>query len=290
MKILITGSNGVIGREIASKLKKNKKNKLILLTNKKKGKNSFFYQDLTKPINIKMKPDVVIHCASKHPFSKVEGGMKNLYLTNVKITKNIINYCNKKNVKKVIFLSAMLAYGLIKTKIVTENQKPLNPNLYGKSKFFSEKLFFDKRNIFKTICLRIPGVFTSDLSKNHPLIINILKKVINNKSIYAYNLNDKFNNITDTNEIVKFINIVLKKRKIKNKVYNFSSSKPMKFIQVINLMKKILNSKSKIISQKKKKNSFIISNKRIKKDFNFASSTTREIITRCCYQTLKQTN
>ena len=64
----------------------------------------------------------------------------------------------------------------------------------------------------------------------------------------------------------------------------------MKFIQVINLMKKILNSKSKIISQKKKKNSFIISNKRIKKDFNFTSSTTREIITRCCYQTLKQAN
>ena len=289
MKILITGSNGVIGREITSKLKKDKKNQLILLTNKKKKEKTSFNQDLTKPINIKMTPDVVIHCASKHPFSKVKGGMKNLYSTNVKITKNIINFCNKKNVKKVIFLSAILAYGLIKKRVVIESQKPTKLTPYGRSKFFSEKLFLNKKNIFKTICIRIPGVFTTDLTKNHPLIINILKRVINNKSIYAYNLNDKFNNITDTSEIVKFINIVLKKKNIKNKVYNFSSSKPIKFIHVINLMKKIFKSKSKIIKQKINKNSFIISNKKIKKDFNFTPSTTKEIIIRCCYQALKQT-
>ena len=59
MKILITGTNGAIGKEIAQRLKKNKKNKLILFGRKR---------DLTKPINLNLKPEVVIHCAAKHPF------------------------------------------------------------------------------------------------------------------------------------------------------------------------------------------------------------------------------
>ena len=279
MKILITGSNGVIGKEIAQRLKKNKKNKLTLLGKKK---------DLTKQINLNLKPELVIHCAAKHPFSKKGVNMRNIYSTNMKITKNIIKFCNENGVKKVIYLSAILVYGLIKKKIVSESQTPINPNLYGKSKFLSEKLFCKKNNKFKTICLRIPGVFTLDLTKDHPLIIKILKKIIKNKDIHIYNYNKKFNNICDSEEIVKFINIILKNKNIQNGIYNFSSSRPIRFIQVIKLMKKIFNSHSRIINKKIDKKSFIISNKKIKNDFNLKISTTKNIVTRCCQQILKK--
>ena len=33
---------------------------------------------------------------------------------------------------------------------------------------------------------------------------------MNNETVYAYNLNSDFNNITDTHEIVKLIDIILK--------------------------------------------------------------------------------
>ena len=47
MRILITGTNGEIGREIANILSKNKKYKLGLLGNKKnKTKSNFFYYNL----------------------------------------------------------------------------------------------------------------------------------------------------------------------------------------------------------------------------------------------------
>ena len=77
----------------------------------------------------------------------------------------------------------------------------------------------------------------------------------------------KFNNITDTYEIVKFINIVLKSKKMKTSIYNFSASRPIKFIHVIQLIKKIFGSKSKIINKKSSTKSFIISNKKILKLF-----------------------
>ena len=199
----------------------------------------------------------------------------------MKITKNLIKFANKNNVKKFFFLSSIDVYGLIKKKMVFENQIPFKPNLYEKSKFLSEKLFC-KNNNFQAICLRIPGVFTLNLEKNYPLIIKITKKILNNEDVIAYNLNKKFNNILDVKEIVKFINFALRKKNIKSEIYNFSASNPVKFIYLINLIKKIFKSKSKIINQSSNKKSFIISNKKILNNFKYKTSATKKIIVRCC--------
>ena len=121
MKILITGTNGVIGKEIVNQLSKNRKYKLYLLSNKKnKSKKRFksFYQNLTKPINLKLKPHAIIHCASKHPNSKSGNSMQNIYSTNMKMTENLIKFANKNNVEKVFFFSSITVYGQIKNKIM----------------------------------------------------------------------------------------------------------------------------------------------------------------------------
>ena len=292
MKVMITGINGILGKEIAHQLSKNNNYQLFLLSNSKiiiknkKKKIKLLHQDLTKPILFKLKIDAIIHCAAKNPLSKVGSGMKTIYKKNLKMTRNLIEFSNKNNVKKIVFLSSMEVYGLIKKKIVTENLKPENPSLYGKSKFLSEKLFNEGNNKFQTISLRMPGVLALNLSRSEPLIVNILKKIINNEDVHAYNLNSKFNNITDTYEIVKFINIVLKSKKMRTSIYNFSASRPIKFIAVINLIKKIFKSKSKIIKKNLNKTSFIISNKKITNDFNIKISATKSIIIRCCREIL----
>ena len=290
MKILISGVDGVVGGEIVNQLNKNKKYKLFLLSNKNKNKKKvkLLYQDLAKPINLKIKPYAIIHCAAKHHFSKTGNAMRNVYSTNIKMTHNLIRFSNKHNVKKLIFFSSIDVYGVIKNKIVFENQKPIKPNLYGKSKFLSEKLFCQKNNKFIAVCLRIPGMFTFNLKKNYPLIIKILKRIMNDEDVHTYNLNKKFNNILDVHEIVKLIIIILKKKRIKSGIYNFSASNPVKFIYVINLIKKIFKSKSKIINIKPKKTSFVISNKKISNEFNFKISSTKKIIIRCCRRILNK--
>lgn len=293
MKIMITGASGVVGKELAYQLRKNKKNKIFLLSNSnikiKKGKFKFIKHDLTLPLSFRNNIDVIIHCASKNPLSKTDRKMETIYKKNFKMTKNLIKFSNENNVKKIIFLSSMDVYGKIKNKIVFENQKKLNVSLYGKSKYLSEKYFCDKKNKFKAICLRIPGVFTASISrKRQPLIINILKKVLKNENVDIYNSNKNFNNIIDPQEIAKFINIAIKIDLSRSDYYNFCASKPIKFINVINLIKKIFKSESKIIIKSSKKNSFIISNRKIKNYFNFKISTTKNIIRRNCQKILIQ--
>ena len=286
MRILITGSNGVVGKGIAQVLGKDKKYKLVLLTNKKvkKSKKKFklFYQDLTKNIDHKFKVDAIIHCASKNPLSKNCSNSRKLYLTNLKMTKNLIKFSNENCVDKIIFLSSVKTYGEIKRKNVTENLYPKNLDFYGKSKLHSEKNFSEKSNKFKTISLRLPGVLDLSLSRNQPLIINIIKKIMNNKNIYAYNTSCKFNNIIDIYELVKLIKIILRKKKIRTCAYNFAASCPISFISVLSLIKKMFKSKSKIINKNSNKTSFTISNKKIIKNFNIKISTTKNIILRNC--------
>ena len=51
----------------------------------------------------------------------------------MEITKNIVKFCNENGVKKVIYLSAILVYGLITKKIVVEKQrycKSIDGNIY----------------------------------------------------------------------------------------------------------------------------------------------------------------
>ena len=110
----------------------------------------------------------------------------------------------------------------------------------------------------------------------------MLKKIINNENVQIYNSNKKFNNIIDVNEIIRFINFILRKKKVRSGIYNFSASSPIKFIHVTRLIKKIFRSKSKIINKKSSKKSFIISNKKILNNLNFKTSTTKKIISRCC--------
>ena len=112
---------------------------------------------------------------------------------------------------------------------------------------------------------------------------------MSNENVYTYNLEKKFNNILDVKEIVKFIIITLKKKKIQNEIYNFSASSPVKFIYMINLIKRIFKSKSKIINTTPKKKSFIISNKKISDEFDYNISSTRKIIIRSC-QKIKKLN
>ena len=291
MKILITGVTGQIGKETAYYFLTQTKYKLYLVGNKKKasilGKKIYFH-DLSKPVKIKFKPDIIIHCASKHIFSKNKKNMSHVYKNNIEMSENLIQFSNKKNKKKLIFFSSIETYGKISDHEITEKTKVNKSNLYGKSKLVSEKIFFEKKNKFKIICLRLPGVFTFNLNKNFPLIVRITRLIKNNKDFNVFHLNKKFNNVVDCYEIFKILKVIINSKKEVTDYYNISASKPLKFIQVIELIKKKFNSNSKFLIKKPSKNSFIISNKKFTKKFKFKFSTTYKIIDRCCNNLLRK--
>ena len=103
----------------------------------------------------------------------------------------------------------------------------------------SEKIFSQKKNLYKSISLRIPGVLSLSTSKDYPILSRILNNLIDNKIIEINNFSKKFNNVLDSEEIVKVILRLIKKIS-SNKIYNLSASNPIKFIDIVKIFKKIL--------------------------------------------------
>ena len=261
MNILLTGSDGSIGRDIKNNFKNKKNFKILFTTNKKKNEDlkkndNIIIQDLKKKIkSLNYKIDAVIHCANKHYNSPGKG---NFYNENIRIAKNLSQFCNKNNVKKLIFLSSIDVYGKPKNnnKIYDENSK-LNPeNWYAKSKMVSEKIFNRKENLYRSIILRIPGVLSTSTNKDYPILSKIVNCLNEDRKVLINNASKKFNNVLDTEEISRVLLKLIKKDFKFNKIYNLSANHPTKFINIVKILKKNLNSKSDIIKPYKKKKFF----------------------------------
>ena len=174
-----------------------------------------------------------------------------------------------------------------KKEIVTE--KDINRiDLYSKSKLLSEKILCNKKNYFKTTCLRLPGVLSQkglktpvSQSGKKEILMRFISLMKLNKNIKIFNPYKKFNNVVDVQEIFEFINKNIKKKN-KSVVVQMSASKPIEFIKVITILKTELKSSSKISVINKEISSFIISNQKIKKIFGFIPSSTENMLKRFC--------
>jgi len=182
-------------------------------------------------------------------------------------------------VKLIINFSSIEVYGNIKKKILDENYLPQNPNTYGLIKFLSEKYLFNKKINF--INMRLPGILckVNKYELKRPWLNLVFNNMKENKSILVHNIEGKFNNLTSTEEIAKFINFLIRKKTIIRDTFNFVCKKPLIMNEILNKAKKKLKSKSKIIKlRNKNKSSFYISSKKLEYKLNFKTQTTKQVI------------
>ena len=280
MKILITGSGTLIGNNIANYLLK-KKEFVFAIYNKHKPQNLKRYKNcrlvkanLEKNIKFNNYFDVLIHCASKIPNDKIN---KKNFKANIKMTNNLLKLCKQFKCKRIIYLSTMSVYGEIKSKIVYENLNAKNIDLYGLSKKISENriLHFAKNNFSTATVFRLCGVVGKDSKYN--FLSNTLNKIRNNKPITISNINNKFNNVININNLQEIIYKSIRKEKT-SQIYNLCSTKPIKIKSIINLFYQKLGKKKNYLVQKNKGSSFIICVKKIRKNGYILYSTKKSII------------
>ena len=280
MKILITGSGTLIGNNIANYLLK-KKEFIFAFYNKNKPQNLKKYNNcrlikanLEKKIKFNNYFDVLIHCASKIPNDKIN---KKNFKVNIKMTNNLLKLCKKFKCKRIIYLSTMSVYGAIKSKIVDENLKPNNIDLYGLSKRVSENKItaFAKNNYFIATIFRLPGVVGKNSKYN--FLSNILKRIKNNQQITFSNANSKFNNVVNINNLSEIICKSINKEK-SSKIYNLASTKPLKIKSIINLFYKKIKKTKNYTIEKKYNHSFLICTKKIRENHYKLYSTRKSIL------------
>ena len=225
-RILVTGHKGMIGSQLIKKL-----SNYEIITDSINKKRI----DLRKNDEVmKIEPvDIVIHLGGK-----TEKGLewKEYFENNIVGTFNILQYCVKKNIKKIIFVSSYV-YGNPKYSPIDEQHQISPHNLYTKSKFLAEELckIYSEKYKLNVIILRPFNIFARSMNKDY-LISNLIESVNTKKTVTITNRTSK----RDFLYIDDFIELILKIKDydFKYEIFNVGSGISYSFDEVIEIIEK----------------------------------------------------
>lgn len=181
-KLLITGSNGFLGRQLYDYFSKNFE--IYTLSNliDDKNKQKHFDVDLVNsvPNFTDLDFNLVIHAAGlAHFIPKTESDSKKFFDVNYEGTKRLIEGLSNANIPKYfVFISTVSVYGCSSGDEISENTELQATDPYGKSKIFAEEYLTSwaiKNNVILTI-LRPTLIFGASAPGNLFAMENAIKK------------------------------------------------------------------------------------------------------------------
>lgn len=236
-KVLITGATGFLGKYIIEELLENKysiiaqgRNKTKLNRLKKMYNIEIMQCDLTKIANKKIKVDYVIHAAA---LSTVWGKWEDFYNSNVMGTKNVIEFCKKNNVKKLIHVSSPSIYTEKKDRfnICEQEYNSKNElNFYIKSKLMAESLIQEanKKGI-KTVVIRPRGLFGIGDTSIIPRLIKANRTI----GIPLFNEGRNVVDITCVENVALALRLAIESKKAIGNTYNITNGEPTEFKKIL---------------------------------------------------------
>ena len=253
-KIIITGSNGYLGSKLTEYFS-NLNYEILCIYNKKKNtinkeNVSHLKLNLLKKIpvdKINQKFDAVLHFAGPKNHRSYVNNNKKQILNGIKIDKNIINFCIKKNINFFLYASSSAVYGLNegvvkkKSSFKEENVKKNSSfdGTYGYAKKITENYLTKlQSDSFNTIICRIFSIYGGDTNT----IINSWKKdIYNNKKIKIWG-NNIIRSWLHIDDFLRAINYILNTNK-RFKIINIGSNEITSLEKIAIIIKKKLNKK-----------------------------------------------
>ncbi|PUE63768.1 NAD-dependent epimerase/dehydratase family protein [Arcobacter caeni] len=241
--ILITGTNGFIGKYLVENFKCSGYNLLFGTTSNTTNKNYYKFENLYVDVEKILKDisvDIIIHLASIIPNSFYEANI-DLFIDNTKMMNNLSEFAIKNNINKFIYLSSFGS-------MVNTKQYDIK-DYYTLSKITGEHIcsIMEDRGI-ETASIRISSPFGKFNKK-----INVLNRFIDlalaNQDINVYGSGKREQNFVSVESINQCIQKCVEEKV--NGVYELVNDKNISMIDLAKLVVYITNSNSKIITQEK---------------------------------------
>ena len=264
-KIFIAGHKGMVGSAIARLLNKRSYENIIIVDKKK--------LDLSNQLNVnnflnKTKPDLIINCAAL-----VGGILENkmhkadIIYQNTIIQTNLIHSAYKNNIRNMIFLGSSCIYANNFLREIKEEDFLNGPlektnDAYSLAKINGIKMCQSYNEQYSTnyISLMPCNLFgindKYDLNKSH-VIPALIKKIHiakkeNRKEVIIWGTGKPLREFLFTDDLADAILLILRKKNLKNSMYNIGSGDELKIIDLAKTIKKIIKYEGKIIFDKSK--------------------------------------
>lgn len=261
MNILVTGGAGFIGKYVV-KFLIDKGNSVTIFdnfSNSTKEGIKFLrdmnakviegditnIQDLENAINGK---DTVIHLAAKISVSDSIINPSKTFRVNVDGTDNVLNACEKNNVKKIIISSSAAVYGESSSNVRLTEKSPLNPiSPYGESKVRMEQnveKFVVGKNM-KYVILRFFNIYGIGQSLEYAgVITKFLKKIIEEKPLQIFGEGLQTRDFVAIHDVVNAVYNALTYEE--NGIFNIASGKTITIKKLAEQMISLSNKRSDI--------------------------------------------
>lgn len=186
-KVVLFSPNGYVGSFIKERLEKEKTIALYEFTRD------------SNPGQYTSDYDILVYSAS---ITSARRETADKYVQdNVVAAVSMVNFSREHNIKRIIYLSSDEIYGEMNTDVVTEKTAMLNPNLYAATKYLAEKIIMESSMPY--YILRIPGIVGRIWREN--FIYTLMERIRKNEKLELYNLERRFNNIVDIDDLTEFI-------------------------------------------------------------------------------------
>ena len=253
MKILVTGSSGMIGSALVIKLKNEGYDVDCLdIVSQKYHKYGTIIHDLRQPITGQSHYDLVVHLAANARVHDLVVDPEKA-LDNIKMTHNILEFCRKNKIPKFLFASSREVYGNTNFSVWEGyGSQSDSKNVYTSSKVAGESYCHAYRECYgiDTIITRFSNVYGRFDESNRfiPKAIETLKKN-ETFTIYGDNKILDFTYLDDCIDgifhIIKFWDSDLKLSEFKE--FNIASGEKSKLEDVATILKYLLKSESNIV-------------------------------------------
>lgn len=234
-RILITGLSGFVGQN----LKEHLKNSYEIVNLSLRDKTSF-----DKVTNGSYK--AIIHLAGKAHDLKNISDPSEYYEVNTELTKRLFTLFLESNIEVFITLSSVKAAADKVHGILTEETITNPETHYGKSKLLAEQYIFSQQiPSNKRVYVLRPCMIHGPKNKGN---LNLLFKIVNSGIPYplgSFNNRRSFLSIVNLNFIIEEL---IKRNNIPTGIYNAADDASISTNQLIDIINKVLNQKTKIVN------------------------------------------
>jgi len=207
-KIMVTGSNGLLGQKILEQAKEWAEFSFCAISRSPdkfgcKPSISFNCVDITNPTELDYivsleKPDIIIHTAAMTKPDECEKNKESAWMVNVSGTENIINSANKIGAHLIYISTDFIFSG--NDAQYSENATAEPVNYYGQTKLAAEKLVKEKAD--KWSAVRTSLVYGANQAiSNSNLVLWVVNSLKNNKAIKV--VSDQFRCPTLAEDLAK---------------------------------------------------------------------------------------
>jgi len=193
MRILVTGSNGLLGQKLTERLQKDQAVHLIATAKRDSALNiqrgEFHRLDITdgKAVNdivMRTRPEVIINTAAMTQVDQCELDHEGCWKNNVTSVENLVHSCSQHNVHLVHISTDFIFDGT--RELLDENATPGPVNFYGESKLAAENLIIKSKISWCIVRTVLVFGVTSDMSRSN-IVLWVKNSLEQGKNIQVVN-------------------------------------------------------------------------------------------------------